>query len=311
MRASLIIASLNEGDFLWKTIQACVDSKPGPDCEIVIADDHSEDNSIEEAQRRFPQVRLVAHEKRRGVAPTKDLGARAATGHVLVFLDGHCKPEPGALARLLDDVEAFDGRAIITPAVPVLITETWENRRSSTGYGYRLDLADFGVGWAPTSELRRVGYFYESPALIGCAVAISKDLYAELRGFDTGMRLWGSEDIDLGLKAWFMGARILNDPEAIVGHRFRATFDNYALTAVEPAVNSLRMARKHFTDTLWEEWTSGFRRRYPPDFLERVLDGFERDRESVESEREYLAAHRTRDEYWFAEYFDLPWPRLR
>jgi nitrogen fixation NifU-like protein len=35
---------------------------------------------------------------------------------------------------------------------------------------------------------------------------------------------------------------------------------------------------------------------------------FETRRESVEREREYLLANRVHDEFWYAEYFHLPWP---
>ena len=59
MRASLIIAAHNEGDSLWKTVQSCLETSAGLDCEIVVADDASWDGSVEEAQRRFPQVRVV------------------------------------------------------------------------------------------------------------------------------------------------------------------------------------------------------------------------------------------------------------
>jgi GT2 family glycosyltransferase len=313
MRATIIVASLNEGDCLWRTLQSCVASDPGPDCEILVVDDHSDDGSIEEAHERFPHVRFVAQERRRGVAATKDLGARAASGEVLVFLDAHCKPERGAIARLVDDVEELDGRAIVTPAVPVLSTEAWENQFVSVGNGYWVDLRDFSTGWADTSTLRRVGRFYETQALIGCALAIGRTLYSELAGFDTGMQLWGSEDVDLGLKAWFMGARILNDPEAVVGHRFQVSFSNYQLTAVEPAVNQLRMARKHLGHALWEDWLWDFRRRCPAgsEFWERVWKGFNEGRETLDRERAYLSDHRTRDEYWFAEYFNLLWPPSR
>ena len=51
--------------------------------------------------------------------PTKDLGARHARGDVLVFLDGHCKPESGAIERLVADVEQLAGQAIVIPSIPV------------------------------------------------------------------------------------------------------------------------------------------------------------------------------------------------
>jgi glycosyltransferase involved in cell wall biosynthesis len=93
MRTSIIIAAHNEGEALWQTVRSCVETCAGLDYEIVIADDASTDDSVEEVRRRFPHLRVVRHDERRGAAPTKDLGAREARGDVLIFLDGHCNPD--------------------------------------------------------------------------------------------------------------------------------------------------------------------------------------------------------------------------
>ena len=137
------------------------------------------------------------------------------------------------------------------------------------------------------------------------------DIRTANNGFDAGMLEWGAEDLDFGLKAWLMGASVLNDPDAVIGHRFRASFDNFDVSAVQPLVNQLRMAFKNFDDPVWAEWVSGCRRRHEPwpDLWQQVWKSFEDGRESLERERAYLHERRTRDEYWFAEYFDLPWPR--
>jgi len=310
MRATVAIPSLNEGERLWKTVQSCLKTTIGLDCEILIADDHSQDGSLDAVRCRFPKVRIVAHDVRRGVASTKDLGVRSALGDVIVLLDGHCNPEPGAIARLVEDVEELDGRAIITPAVSVLNTDTWENQ-TSVGNGFWLELTHFQCGWCDKTRLRRRRHFYESPALCGCCVALSRELYGELLGFDTGMHEWGSEDIDFGLKAWFMGSLILNEPEAVVGHRFRGSFDNFEVTAVHPLVNQLRMARKNFDEATWQAWLAACRRRCEPapEFWAQVWRVFQQGREHLEQQRHHLVNHKVRDEYWFADYFDLPWPR--
>ena len=311
MRATVVIASLNEGARLWKTARSCIDTTVGLGYEVLVADDGSDDGSLEELRHRCGDVRVVTHDARRGVASTKDLGARSALGEVLVFLDGHCKPEAGAIARLVADVEEMDGRAVVTPAVPALDTDTWENRRDVVGYGYAIELAQFTCRWADRATLRRRGRFLESQALIGCAVAMHRDLYEELQGFDTGMRQWGSEDIDFGLRVWMMGSLILNDPDAVVGHRFRATFDNFEVTPSHTLSNQLRMARKNFDDPVWKQWLAACQRRYEPwrDLWTEAWSAFEQDRTSIDAARTHLLEHRTRDEYWFADYFDLPWPR--
>jgi YD repeat-containing protein len=131
------------------------------------------------------------------------------------------------------------------------------------------------------------------------------------------MRMWGVEDLDFGLKSWLMGHPILHDPEAVVGHRFRASFDNYDVPVEHTVVNQLRMARKNFTPGVWAEWLDRCRLRHPgrladrPEGLwARVWELFEEQRPSVEQERAYLHARRQRDEFWYAERFGLTWPRL-
>jgi len=309
--ATVVISSLNEGTSLLRTVRTCLETTRTACVEILVADDHSEDNSVDEMRRACPEVAVVAHDRRRGVSPTKHLGGSRASGDVLVFLDGHCKPEPGAIDRLIDDVARLDGRAIVTPAGCALDTAAWDNRQQQVGHGYRLELSDFSCGWMGTDAMRPRGAFYESPALIGCCLAISRELYAELRGFDAGMKEWGVEDLDFGLKAWLMGSMVLNDPAALVGHRFRRTFDNYTVGAVHPLANQLRMARKHFTESVWLQWLEARQRHYQawPDVWTGASDALAQETESLERERAYLLAHRMRDEYWYAEYFNLRWPR--
>jgi glycosyltransferase involved in cell wall biosynthesis len=105
MRFSLIIAAHNEGDALWKTVQAWEEAAAGLAHEVVVADDASWDGCVEETLRRFPRVRLVRHQQRQGASPTKDLGGREARGPVLIFADGHTSPERGSVLRLVESVE--------------------------------------------------------------------------------------------------------------------------------------------------------------------------------------------------------------
>jgi glycosyltransferase involved in cell wall biosynthesis len=267
MQTSVVIAAYNEGDRLWKTIQSCVDTCFGLDFEIIVADDASSDDSIAEALRRFPRLEVVRHEQRLGASPAKASGARRARGKVLVFLDGHTKPEPGAISGLVRDVEQVGGEAILTPTIAALDSNAWVNDLTQVGHGYYLDLETLGCGWKPLEELRPIREgkttFYESPALIGCALAVARALYDKLWGMDPHMRDWGVEDLDFGLKCWLMGHRILHDPGVVIGHRFRGTFDNYSVPVEHVLVNQLRLARKNFTQAVWAEWVDRCRLRHP------------------------------------------------
>jgi hypothetical protein len=210
---------------------------------------------------------------------------------------------------------------VITPKIPALNAQRWQNDHDQSGDGYYVELATLSCGWRELARMRKVRAgsttLHESPALIGCALAVHRELYAKLWGFDRHMRLWGVEDLDFGLKCWLMGHPILHDPEAVVGHRFRAAFDNYTAPLENLMANQLRLAYKNFAPGVWADWLDSCRRRHP----ERLVDHpeglwahvwkiFEADRPSADRERSYLQSQRVRDEFWYADRFGLRWPRL-
>ena len=211
MRASLLIAAHNEGDALWKTIRACVETIYDVSYEIVVADDASNDGSIENAVRRFPQIRVVSQPERLGASPTKHAAALEAEGDVLVFLDGHTNPEFGAIKRLIQGVEELNGQAILTPAVPYLDTTNWLNSRAQVGHGYSFKLDTLSCNWLSLKELpvREMGrrQFRESPALIGCALAVtgtSADVDRIKYGYDRASnRIWRQNPVATAAGAQF------------------------------------------------------------------------------------------------------------
>jgi glycosyltransferase involved in cell wall biosynthesis len=155
MRTSIIIAAHNESENLVKTVASCVETCGRLEHEIIVADDASRDDSVRQVGRRFPRVQVLTSPERRGVSPTKDAGARAASGHVFVFLDCHTKPERGAIERLVSSVERTGGEAIITPKIPALNTEKWKNCSRQVGHGYEVQLSDLSCGWVPLEKLQR------------------------------------------------------------------------------------------------------------------------------------------------------------
>jgi GT2 family glycosyltransferase len=321
MRASIIIAAHNEGDRLTRTLGSIVETAGKLDYEMIVADDASVDGSIDEVRKRFSRARIVQHSSRKGASATKALGADQAQNDIFVFLDGHVKPEAGALERLVGNIERLSDSVVVTPQIVALNPNKWRNDPRQAGYGYGLDLESFDCWWITLPRMNAVWrqgrQLYESPALIGCALALHRDLYHRLWGFDRDMRSWGVEDLDFGLKAWLMGYPILHDPNAVVGHRFQQDFDNYTMPIEDLISNQLRTARKHFSESIWSAWVAKARERFsgassewPEGPWARAWEIFQKGRASAEVERGYLHANRIRDELWYAERFGQPWPRL-
>jgi GT2 family glycosyltransferase len=315
MRASIAIAAHNEGELLLKTVASCLEASEGLDCEVVVVDDASRDGSVAELRKHFGDLHIVSNARRTGTARAKDLAARSSRGDVIVFLDVHCKPEPNAIELMIRDVEDWRGEAIVSPRIETLDPERWVSGSSGgPGYGYWLDLEWFYSDWLTLEEMEatngpRGRTFFRQPSFVGCCVAMSRELYEEIRGFDIGMLSWGSEDLDLGLRAWLMGRTILLDPEPIIGHRFRRDFDAcYPIPCEHVLFNQIRMARKNFGDDAWNDWADRFRTKCAPELWRNAWQLYDGSRESVEQARDFVMGRRTRDEYRYAAEFGLVWP---
>lgn len=318
MRVSIVIAVHNEREHLEKTIASSVAGCATLDHEIIVADDASSDLDEQDLIKRYPGIRVSSSRERLGPSPTKDRGARIATGDILLFLDAHCAVEPDAISRLVEAVESGPEDAIIIPTVAALDTETWTTKQNRQGHGYVITLDTFLGQWISLRQMKSVEIqgraLYESPSLMGCALAIRKTLYETLDGFDPDMRFWGIEDVDLALRCWMLGGQVLHDPQAIIGHRFQPSFSNYSAPREHIVANQMRMARKHLSEAAWKDWLQRCQARLAglgadsEGLYEAAWTLFSERRESVEEQRAYVLGSRVRDEFWYAERFGLSWP---
>jgi hypothetical protein len=132
-------------------------------------------------------------------------------------------------------------------------------------------------------------------------------LYKELGGFD--VELARMEELDLGLKCWLLGYSIYLDPAVTIAVAKDAN-RMPSVTSVREIADRLRIARKHFSQSVWENWIERCRLRTQPDLWAKIWKMFEAKQDSVEVERSRLQSSRERDEFWYAKQFDLSWPKI-
>jgi GT2 family glycosyltransferase len=233
-RCSVVIPSCNEGEMLRRTVQSVLAQPCERAVDVVVVDDGSTDGSCD-AVGHLPDVRVVRG-RGLGVPGARNAGAAAATGDVLIFLDGHCRVTPGWADRLAQALAPADV-AIAAPAITELEDDgqrgcgmVWTNRRLETAW------IEASAGGPP----------FVVPFAPGGCQAFRAETFGLVGRFDEGMTRWGFEDIEISLRSWLLGYRVLGVPDAVVGHQFR---ESRGFDVADSGVlfNFLRMIHLHFT----------------------------------------------------------------
>lgn len=196
-----------------------------PRLEVVVADDGSPEPPSLAAAGDLP-VTLVRQE-RRGfrAAAARNLGARAASGEVLLFVDGDTVPEPGYVSRL----------AALPAAVPDALVVGRRRHADLAGWS-TVDLRDWLSGapsGRPPVELDEPSWLRDAYAesgdllradarsyryVISAVMGLHRDLFAEVGGFDERFTSYGGEDWELAHRLWVAGAVVAHVPGAVAWH---------------------------------------------------------------------------------------------
>ena len=197
MQISIVVPTRDRPGALARCLAAL-----GADHEIVVVDDGSRDRTaLARALEAAPGSRLV-HAGGHGPATARNLGARAATGAVVCFVDDDCEPGPGwadLLAAHATAGGAAAGRTVAPPGAPAAVRASQAIVEELTIAS--LDRATGRLGFAPSCNL----------ALTRAAV--------ERLPFDDSFPTAAGEDRDWSARASGAGLGPAYVPEAVLVHR--------------------------------------------------------------------------------------------
>ena len=196
--------------------------------QIIVIDNASVDSTIQRARESGTTARIISNPKNLGFASAVNQGAKMATGAVLLILNPDAIATAGSLDKLAeaisrDGVAAVGGMLAATDGSPaigftvrrfpklsyvlaevLLINRLWKTNLLNRRYRC-LDL-DYGL-------LQEV----EQPA--GGCLAVRRDIWESMGGFDEAFYPVWFEDVDFCRRLASHGGKILYCPEAVFIHR--------------------------------------------------------------------------------------------
>jgi glycosyltransferase involved in cell wall biosynthesis len=207
---SVIIPARNAAGLIEDTLKKVMEQKPdGAEFEVLVIDDGSTDQTASLAHQMEAGV-VTVRDSGGNPARARNIGAREATGDLLVFLDVDCTPEPGWLEAHLKAHEhgyrCVGGALSMPEALP---------------YVARLD---YYCGWYHVHPRQAARLIFHHPP---CNLSIERSLFLQTSGFTEQQPIaYAHEELQWQQELYASGIPIHFEPRAAAAHWNRDGFGN-------------------------------------------------------------------------------------
>ena len=251
-KTSVVILNWNGAKLLKQFLPTVLMHTQTEDCEVVVADNNSSDNSIEVLRQQFPNVKLILLDKNYGFAEGYNKALQQIDSEYVVLLNSDVETSFNWLNPLIEHLEQNRDTAAVQPKILSYTNKTMFEYAGAAGgfidrYGY-----PFCRGRI-LHELEEDKGQYDEPIEIfwatGACLCMRKDDYMEAGGLD-GDFFAHMEEIDLSWRLLARGKKVVCLPQSKVYHVGGASLNSESPRKVHLNFrNNLLMIYKNATQT--------------------------------------------------------------
>jgi GT2 family glycosyltransferase len=221
---SAIVVNRNGGTMLHDAL-ASLFGQTWTAMEVILVDNGSTDDSVQQAERCFgDRLRVIRNARNEGFARGNNQGFAAARGDWFFLLNSDAVCDPDVVAALM----RFVGDR---PDVGQLACRVVQAGKPHFFDSVGLLLYPDGVCRSRGWEEKDLGQYDSAEEVLaphGCACALRRTMIERIGAFDEDFFCY-LEDLDLGVRGQLAGWKCWYVPEARVAHRKSATAGNYSV----------------------------------------------------------------------------------
>lgn len=229
---SIIVVNLNGISYLKDCFESIGKlNYPKDRYEVIMGDNASSDNSVKYVKENFPFVKILEFKNNYGFCKGNNECAKISIGKYIIFLNNDTCVTKEWLMNLVNGL--LSEKNVISCGCKMLKPSISKGTKIIDYAGgkitYEMNLYE-GI-----YEIDEEKYNFQKYTGFGCGagVIVDRQFFLDIGGFDE-YYFAGGEEVELGLRAWQYGYKVLYVPSAVMTHKRLATFKtmNYWGTSI-------------------------------------------------------------------------------
>ncbi|MDP1665896.1 MAG: methyltransferase domain-containing protein [Methylobacter sp.] len=250
-KVSIIIPVYNQVHYTIQCLESICRYLPLSSFEIIVVDDCSSDDTTKRLSS-IEGVKVVSNETNQGFVRSCNIGAKAARGEYLHFLNNDTEVTAGWLDELVRTFHEFPGTGFVGSKLVYP-----DGSLQEAGGIIWQDGSAWNFGRFQDPQLPLYNYAREVDYCSGASIMVPKLLFDELGGFDEHYLPAYCEDCDLALKIRDLNYRVIYQPLSEVIHY-------EGVTSGTDLTKGVKAYQVENTAKLFVRWQERFRAHQAP-----------------------------------------------
>ena len=217
---SIVIPHWNNVDVLSECLES-ISNTNFENFETIVVDNASTDNSVASVRSNYPNVKLIENDKNYGYAGGCNIGAEAASGDFLIFLNNDTVQEKDWISNLIKTINSDDKIAAVQPKILNYYDRNVFDYAGGSGGHMDIYCFPFARGRIFSFQENDEGQYNNKEKCFwssGTCFMVRRELFQKAGGFDESF-FAHMEEIDLCWRLYAMGFEVWVEPDSVVYHK--------------------------------------------------------------------------------------------